>query len=184
MKRELLIVRDGKATTSYLTQPLRDGEQGNMQTLLAMKQIVNEDRVMPDLRAFVMREIVGDIAGHDARGEVEAIFEFARDRITYRKDPWGVEIVSDMWSTLYALDPKQPVGDCGVKSLFIATACAILGHKPFFIVARQFENQPTFNHVFNGVIVNGKFIYLDATPEDKPAGWAPDAYELKMLPIF
>lgn len=185
MKRVLQIFRDGRESTRYLNQPLLDGEQGNMQTLNAMAAIVREDRLQPDLRVFVLREIVGPyVAGHDAAGEVNAIFDFCQQKIVYRADPVNVERVADVWSTMYALNPEFPEGDCGIKSLFFATCCAILGHKPFFVVAKQRANQRAFNHVYNAAIIRGQFKYFDATPESKPAGWTVDAYETKLFEIF
>lgn len=185
MKRVLQIFRDGKTHTRSLNIPLADGEQGNMQTLEAMARIVIEDREQPDLRAFVLREIVGDVPGHDAAGEVERIFEYARDRITYRQDPFGVERVADIWSTLYALNPGTgPEGDCGIKSLFVASCCALLGHKPFFTVIKQRANQTTFNHVYNAVLVDDDLRYYDATPEDEPAGWEAPSLEKYLFNIF
>ena len=181
MKRVLQIFRDGHQGKTPLTTPLLDGEQGNIQTLDAMAKIVREDSRQADLRKFVQREIVAGVRGHDARGEVERIFQFARDSITYRKDPYGVERVADIRSTLYALDST---GDCGVKSTFVATCCALLGHKPFFVVIKQTANQASFNHVFNMVLVNGDITYLDATPEDAVYGWKSDALVTKLYPIF
>ena len=184
MKRVLQIFRDGHKRESYLNVPLAEGEQGNMQTLEAMARIVREDRLEPDLRNFILREIVGDVRGHDFTGEMDAIFQFARDCIIYRKDPWQVERVADVWSTLYALNPGGPEGDCGIKSLFIATCFATLGHKPFFAVIKQRPDQKTFNHVYNSVAVDGRMMHFDATPEDKPAGWEVESFEKFYYPIF
>jgi len=184
MKRVLQIFRDGKETKRYLNLPLLVGEQGNLQTLAAMARIVREDRIEPDLRIFVLREIVGDIRGHDHAGEMDAVFRYARDRITYRKDPVGVERVADIWSTLYALNPDRPEGDCGIKSVFMASCFAILGHKPYFVVIRQRPEQRAFNHVYNAVAVEGGVLYFDATPEDRPAGWEANSFEKFLYPIF
>lgn len=78
MKRVLQTFRDGHKSESYLNEPLLTGEQGNMQTLKRMAEIVREDRMQPDLRIFVLREIVKDVRGHDFLGEIEKIFEFAK----------------------------------------------------------------------------------------------------------
>ena len=184
MKRVLQIFRDGRGHASYLNEPLLDGEQGNLQTLGEMARIVREDRLQPDLRIFVLREIVGSVAGHNFGGEVDKIFDFAQHRITYRRDPFNVERVADLWSTLYALDPDGPEGDCGIKSMFIATCCALIGHKPFFVVIKQRPEQKAFNHVYNAVMVGGDLRYLDATPEDQPAGFEASSTEKYLIPIF
>ncbi len=184
MKRVMQIFRDGKRGTSYLNEPLMDGEQGNLQTLDAMAQIVREDRLQPDLRIFVLREIVRDARPHDFGGEVDRIFDFAQHTINYRKDPFGVERVADIWSTLYALNPNEPEGDCGIKSLFFASCCAILGHKVFFVVIKQRPDQRAFNHVYNAVLLNGEIRYFDATPQDKPAGYQAPNVAKFLYPIF
>lgn len=184
MKRVLQIFRDGKGNESSLTEPLRDGEQGNVQTLQAMAQIVREDRLEPDLRIFVLREIVRDAPPQNFAAEVGKIFDFAQRRIVYRKDPFGVERVADMWSTLYALNPNEPEGDCGIKSLFFASCCAILGHKPFFVVIKQRPKQAAFNHVYNAVLLNGRLQYFDATPQDRPAGFEAPSVEKFLFPIL
>lgn len=183
-KRVLQIFRDGKIKHSYLNVPLKDGEQGNLQTLDAMARIVREDRIEPDLRVFVLREIIGGVLGHDSAGEVEKIFNFAQRRITYRKDPFGVERVADIWSTLYALNPKEPEGDCGIKSTFLASACAILGHKPAFVVIKQLPNQKTFNHVYTAIIVDGEMKFYDPTPNTAPAGYEAQSWQKMIYPIF
>lgn len=185
MKKVLQTFRDSsKPIISYLNEPLAEGEQGNMQTLAAMAAVVREQRVEPDLRNFVLREIVGGVRGHDSHGEVMRIFQYARDRITYRKDPFGVERVADIWSTLYGLNANGPEGDCGIKSGFIAACCALLGHKPFFVVIKQDARQRAFSHVYNMVLIDGQVQYLDATPEGLPMGWQAKSEVKKLFPIF
>jgi hypothetical protein len=185
MKRWLQIFRDGKGQTCYLKEPLKEGEQGNLQTLAVMAKIVNEDRIQPDLRLFVLREIVGKVRGHDVIGEADAVFEFARDRITYRRDPVGVERVADVWSTLYALNPIEPEGDCGIKSLFLATCLATIGHRPVFVVVKQRREQRAFNHVYVGNVIGPNEIrYYDPTPQDALPGSEIKSEVKYLYPIF
>lgn len=184
MKRVLQLFRDGKESIRYLNEPLLDGEQGNLQTLEAMAKVVREDRLEPDLRIFVLREIVGDVRGHDYEGELGAIFRYARDRITYRRDPFNVERVADIWSTLYALNPNEPEGDCGIKSLFFCSCAAILGYKAYFVVIKQRPNQKAFNHVYAAVGTENGMRYFDPTPNDAPAGWEAQSWQKFLYPIF
>jgi hypothetical protein len=155
-----------------------------LQTCDAMARIVREDRLHPDLRIFVLREIVGDISGHDPAGQIFRIFDFAQSRIAYNRDPFNVERVADIWSTMYALDPKRPEGDCGIKSTFFASCCALLGHKPFFVLIKQDKRMRAFNHVYCAVMVEGKLRFFDPTPEDRPAGWEAGHYRKLLYPIF
>lgn len=175
MKRWLQVFRDGHGKLTKLETPLAEGEQGNIQTLDAMAELVREQRRESDLRTFVLREIIGGVRGHNFAGEIEAIFRFTQSEITYRKDPFGVERVADIWSTLYALNPNSPEGDCGIKSTFFASCCALIGHKPFFVIIKQRPDQKTFNHVYNAVMIDGAIKYFDTTPETAPAGWQAPA---------
>lgn len=184
MKRWLQEFRDGHGKLTMLETPLAEGEQGNIQTLDAMAKIVREQRRESDLRSFVLREIVGGVRGHNFNGEVEAIFRFTQSEIVYRKDPFGVERVADIWSTLYALNPDRPEGDCGIKSTFFASCCALIGHKPFFVVIKQRPGQTAFNHVYNAALIDGQIRYFDATPEDRPAGWQAPSVEKLIYNIF
>ena len=166
-------------------EPLPHGVHGNTRTLYEMAKIVREDAREPDLRRFVLDKILSGVRGHDYRGEIDACFRFARDRITYRRDPRGVERVADMWSTLYAL-ADEPEGDCGIKSTFLATTLALLGHKPLFIVLRTSPRVEYFQHVYVGVGMGGAGVVLelDPTPEDKPSGWGPQGYRKMACDIF
>jgi len=187
MKRALQIFRNGQVHESSLRIPLMPGEQGNLQTLEAMRDVVLEDRLNPYNREFVTEYVINGVPGHDPWGELEAIFNFANDRIVYREDPFDVERVMDLYTTLRGVenDPDFiPEGDCGVKSMFIATCAAILGHKPYFAVLKQDPNSDVYTHVFTAVgISTGEWRYYDATPEDSRPGWhAPG--EIKWFAIL
>ena len=184
MKRVLQTFRDGREMKSSLNEPMAEGMHGNLQTLERMCEIVREDRLEPDLRIFILREIVGDVRGHSFLGELERCFDFAQHRITYRKDPFGVERVADIWSTLYALNPAVPEGDCGIKSLFFSSCAAILGHKPFFVVIKQRPEATVFDHVYAAVAIDGNLRFYDPTPEDKPSGFEPQSWQKFLKPIF
>lgn len=180
----LEIIRDGRHHAPIQLRNIGEGVQGNIDALAAMARIVREDVTQPDLRAFVMREVVASIPGHKYGEEIDACFQFARDAIVYRRDPIGVERVVDMWSTMYALNPEQPEGDCGVKSVFLATCLGLLGQVPFFLVMTQDPSAQEYSHVYVGTIFNKKFLPLDPTPEDEDPGWQSPAWRRMVYPIF
>lgn len=184
MRRYIQLFRDGKESINYLDIPLAPAEQGNVQTLNVMADIVRQDRIEPDLRIFVLREIIGNVAGHDFEGELAKIFYFAQKKITYRQDPINVERVADIWSTMYALNPKEPEGDCGIKATFFASCCAILGYRTAFVVIKQRPGQHGFNHVYNAVLLNGEWKYYDPTPENQPAGYEARSVEKYLFHIL
>lgn len=180
----LEIIRDGRRRLPIQLFNISDDVQGNLDALSAMATIVREDVAEPDLRAFVMREVVGDVGGHQHNEEIQACFEFARDEIVYRRDPVGVERVVDMWSCLYALNPEQPEGDCGIKSVFLATCLGLLGQTPFFVVMTESPSADSYSHLYVGTIFRNKALYLDPTPENFEAGQQPPGLVHMVYPIF
>ncbi len=180
----LEVFRDGRRERTTM-EPLQPGTKGNAQELAIMAGMVRDSAPQPDLRSFVLREIVPKIPGHKFRSEIESCFRYARDHIVYRKDPVGVEIVADLWSVLYAVDPLQPVGDCKKKSTVLASSLVVLGHVPTFLVLTQQPRDTEFRHVYVGVMQeDGTCLPLDPTPEDAPSGWQADATMRMMYPIF
>lgn len=178
----------GSRATQY-AERLLDGERGTIQALAIAAGFVRRDRLDPGLRRFVLEHVLGDVPGHDFWGEIQKCHEWARDRITYRRDPWGVERVADMRATL-RLAPRggQPEGDCLVKSVWLAGALAILGNSPAFAVIKQRrEHLPAsvgYKHVYVAVQHEGRVVPLDPTPEDEPPGWEAPHIVRSYYPIF
>lgn len=180
----LEIIRDGRRYPQIELAAIGDDVQGNITALEAMADVVRNDVAQPDLRAFLMREIVGDVPGHHYGAELQACFEFTQKKIRYRRDPVNVERVVDMWSTMYALNPEQPEGDCGIKSVFLATCFGLLGQVPFFCVMTQDPSEWSYSHVYVGTIFEGAFKSFDPTPEDEPSGYQAPAFKRMVYPIF
>jgi hypothetical protein len=187
-KLTLEVFDDGRSWHKPLLRSIDDGLQGNLETLRIGADFVLRDEKLADVRAFVANCIVGNVAGHDYKGEIRACFEYARNRIRYRQDPVEVERVMDLWSAVAFGE-----GDCFIKSVALATCLACLGHRPFFIPIIQIPNDKAFNHVYVGVYSeNGsktdkdgnRFEPLDPTPEDKPQGWSASAWCEMKYEIF
>jgi hypothetical protein len=166
--RILQIFRDGKRRRGERPIQLPDGAQGNLETLDVMARIVREDSVLPDLRSFAMREIIGSDAD-TLDAQIDAAFQFCRDEIHYKPEGENTETVADLWSCLYGIDPQKAVGDCAVKSVALATLIALassLTVKPFFVALQQIPGADFFNHVFVGIRRGDTFVALDATPPE------------------
>lgn len=167
--RVLRIYRNGKKHDRERSRKIPGGAKGNLETLAEMKKIVLEDSQELDLRNFVNREIIG-LDKQTLTEKVEGIFTYARDRIEYLPEMQGFETVADLWSCLYALNPNKAVGDCVLKSVFIATCLSFLGLKPQFVAIQQLTGVDYFNHVFVNCRINGVITALDATPENFRVG--------------
>lgn len=183
MGRILRIFRDGRKHERLLEKPIPSGAQGNLETLSEMKKIVLEDAKENDLKNFVFREIIGKNK-RSLNEQVEAIFKYARDQISYEPEMDGYETVADLWSCLYALNPNKAVGDCALKSVFIATCLSYLGLKPSFVAIQQNPKNSFFNHVFVECELNGKVKTLDATPVDFRLGDELPSFTRLVFRIF
>jgi hypothetical protein len=143
---------------------LPDGIPGTIRTLAAMAAAVRGD-VGPDYcgyRAEVVRRaairICMGIWGHDSQGELGALFEFVRDQVRYRADPWDTERVQDPCQTLLLAS-----GDCDDKCVLLAALVASLGYLPRFVV--QSQDRQFFDHVYLEVERSGQWVALDPTAD-------------------
>jgi hypothetical protein len=143
---------------------LPDGIPGTIRTLAAMAAAVRGD-VRPDYcgyRSEVVRRaairICMGIQGHDSQGELGALFDFVRDQVRYRADPWDTERVQDPCQTLLLAS-----GDCDDKCVLLAALVASLGFLPRFVV--QSQDGQFFDHVYIEVERSGQWIALDPTAD-------------------
>lgn len=177
------IVRNNRCHRSVKRLPLADGVQGTLQTLQIMAEMVREDSINENVNDVVKANILKEVASHDDGAEIQALFLFWRSSIAWRRDPRGVERIADFISTA-----RAGYGDCGDKSVGLATSLAAIGHTPYFVVLSQFPPDPvtgeyTFNHVYVGVRQRGAHYALDPTPNDDVAGWEA-AGEKRFYQIF
>ncbi len=163
----------GKAQTPHTTldrvrlEDLPRGPAGTFRTLAWMAYFVRRDVRDVRLRDFALLVVRG-VRGHDHRGEIETLYEYVRDRITYRKDPCAVELVSDARRTL-----ARGAEDCDGKSTLLCTLLGCLGHRTRFVALSY--RPPFFHHVYCEVQTPRGWLALDPTKETGTAGWAEAA---------
>lgn len=139
------------------------GNAGVYQTLEVMAEMVRRDAASPHLRELAI-DLVRQCRGHDAKCEIRQCFEFARDAITYRRDPAGVEQVADARRTIEA-----GVGDCDDKTVVLCSLLAVLGYRTRFVVCGFRPHG--HSHVYCEVHTGRAWLPLDPTPERSPFGW-------------
>lgn len=110
------------------TLPLSPGWRGTRETLQHMARLVRQGAEDQDLRQFIHR-LISDIPARQWDAIAVRLFEYARDRVIYRRDPVGVEVVQSARATL-----ELGYGDCDDKAIFLATALALVGEVTRFRV--------------------------------------------------
>jgi hypothetical protein len=154
----------------------RAGREGNLQTLRIMASLVRRDVQDLGLRDYAAR-LVQDVPGHSHNSVADELFYFARDRIKYRRDPFSFEVIADARKSL-----SLNYGDCGDKTVLLATLWGCLGIKSRFVVLSYAP--PAFQHVFLEARLEGKWLPYDPTPEEAVPGWQSKGLQRATFPIF
>lgn len=144
------------------------GRDGVVATLKHMREFSRASLKTPDQTIRRCAIQVMKNAGVPPRKwlrEISALHAFVRDRITYRKDPVGLELVQTPEATL-----TLGVGDCDDKSTLLASLLIATGHPCRFVAVGLNGNQ--FSHVLVEAKAGDKWIPAE-TIIQKPLGWFP-----------
>lgn len=151
---------------------LENGSEGTYQTLDAMAACVRGE-CPPDFSGchdeWIRRkaeDLVRNVPGQNAEGEVRALFNFVKDKITYRKHPINQQRLQDCRRTLDAGS-----GDCVSKSVCLATLLAALGYEPRFVAQCPNDEDDEYTHVYVEVLMPSGWLPLDPVAERQPMGW-------------
>jgi hypothetical protein len=146
-------------------KPLRSGDAGTDDTVRAMESVVKAALTDLQVRDTAVRVVArAGVRPKNYVGEVNAIFQFVRDRVRYVKDPVGVELVHSPTEVL-----KRMAGDCDDKAVVLSALLQAVGHKTRFEVVAVRPGE--FHHVTVRVLLGGKWVPLDPTIEQATPGW-------------
>ena len=152
---------------------IADGLPGVKQTLAVMRQSVREARTDMAIRQAAI-SIIWLQPENSPLHEVNALFEWVRDRVRYVRDILDVETLSTPAKTL-----EQMVGDCDDQTALLAAMLESVGYPTRFVIA-AYTVPNHFEHVYLQVNIDGEWIDCDPT-EKEALGWAPpDALSLKI----
>lgn len=146
------------------------GPAGTRNTLERMRELVSRavtDPVVIEAAQRIVRN--AGVRPFDYLGEVRAVFEFARDRVRYTRDPQGVELLKAPRVTL-----AHMAGDCDDKSTLLAALVRALGN-PTRVAFRAIGTNPlapgAYSHVYVVARVQGQDVAMDPTPTGAQLGW-------------
>lgn len=145
--------------------PLSNGESGIFQTISTMRQMVNDYKVDPDMRAAAVG-VVFQYPAQDDLAEACALYEYVRDCIRYVKDINGIETLATPDKTL-----AMQVGDCDDQSVLLATMLEAVGYPTRFVVA-GYNDPGVYEHVYLQALVCDEWLAMDPT-EQEVLGWSP-----------
>lgn len=138
-------------------------------TIKKMFELVNRAKTDASFQKLIYGAVNGAMPGQwkDYRKELSTILQWARKVADYRRDPYGVELLQDVWATL---DRKR--GDCDDFTILLCSAAEVLGC-PCRIVTVSTRKDKSPNHVYPEAHVSGKWLGMDATMQGTALGWQP-----------
>lgn len=138
------------------------------ETIRKMFQLVGQAVTDPKFQELVY-SITQAVPGKDYSGEVRSIFNWVKANIKYTRDPYGVELVQDVWSTI-----KRGRADCDDFSILIAAMGEVMGNPARFVtVSTRPDKEPC--HVYPELNTRGRWTALDVTVAGSSPGWRPSA---------
>lgn len=128
-------------------------------TIRRMYDLVNRAKTDASFQKLIYGVVNGSMPGQwkNYKQELSNILRWARTVADYRRDPYGVELLQDVWATL---DRKR--GDCDDFTVLLCSAAEVLGC-PCRIVTVSTRKDRSPNHVYPEANVNGKWLGMDAT---------------------
>lgn len=151
-----------------------DGTPGVREKLARMRDLVEASKVNPGFRALAL-DIVRHVPEGDVAGELGAISRWVRKNVTYRRDPYGVELfVEPELLSRQSLDGVA-AGDCDDHVMLGAALSEVLGHPSRFRVGGDGKAAPVWSHVWretwNSAL--GRWQTFDDTAKKHPIGYSP-----------
>jgi hypothetical protein len=137
-------------------------------TITRMYRLVDKGKTDADFQKLVYGLVNGAMPGQwkNYRKELNTVFSWYKKNVDYRRDPYGVELLQDVWSTL---DRKR--GDCDDATVWLGAAAEILGSPVRIVtVSTRPDKEPV--HVYPEAYVGGKWIAMDATVPGAALGWS------------
>jgi antitoxin (DNA-binding transcriptional repressor) of toxin-antitoxin stability system len=135
-------------------------------TIRRLYELIDKAKTDPKFQELVY-SITKGLPSKDYRGELAAILRWAKKNIRYTRDPYGVELVQDVWATL-----SRERADCDDFDVLVGAMVEVMGAPVRLVtVSTRQDKEPV--HTYPAANVGGKWIALDATVPSSSPGWEP-----------
>lgn len=135
-------------------------------TIRRLYQLIDQAKTDAKFQDLVYK-ITGDLRGKDYKGELLRILQWAKKNIRYTRDPYAVELVQDVWSTL-----SRERADCDDFDVLVGAMAEVMGAPVELVtVSTRADKEPV--HTYPSAYVGGKWYALDATVPQSYPGWEP-----------
>lgn len=147
---------------SVTANPLLPKDQGTVQTLAKMRQLVNDSLTTPSLRAVAARTVLG--CGRNLECQHQALRRWLVGHWRFLRDPSGVELLHRPERLLdQILQTGYATGDCDDVAILGAALGKVVGFPARFVVLGFFGTDGPFSHVYTELWVTQSWQELDIT---------------------
>lgn len=161
---------------------INSGYAGTVETAQKMIEVIQASMGDQLVRMTAEELLVGTPA-YDREGEIEAIYQYVRDKVRYTKDPAGLEYVQTPKHLIQMIMQRgQAYGDCDDKTVLGLAMLKNLGYEVAIRVA-GYKTPGVYTHVYGLVKVKHNWIVFDATPADEELGWEHPFVDVKDFPV-
>lgn len=139
------------------------------ETIRRMYQLVDQAKTDEKFQKLIYGIVNRAMPGvwKQYKNELTAVFNWFKANHDYRRDPYAVELLHDVWATM---DRRR--FDCDDSSIYMAAAAEVLGSPTEFVtVSTRPDHEPS--HVWSEARVNGIWYGMDATVPSSFIGWEP-----------
>ncbi len=138
-------------------------------TVRKMYRLIDRAKTDAEFQKLVYGVVNGAMRGNwkNYRQELSTLLMWVRKAVDYRRDPYGVELLQDVWATL---DRRR--GDCDDFTILLCAAAEVLGAPCRIVtVSTRADREPS--HVYGEAMVGGKWLGMDGTIPSAALGWQP-----------
>jgi hypothetical protein len=163
---------------SVMSIPLSEGDVGTEETIAYVRQAVDQSVKDPLVNRTAIAILhAAHIRAYDFAGEVRAIFDWVLRNIRFTRDIRGKETVRTARETL-----TVRAGDCDcINAVLIPSLLQTIGHTVRLVTISAHPVSPNFSHIYAEVLLNGRWIPVDAARRDAAFGRGPTRYSRKRI---
>lgn len=160
---------------------LPPGDSGSIQTAHEIKRLIKEGTADFKLRQFVLREMLRGVPEKNTIAEINAIHNWVRTHLIYRKDPVGIDLVIGAPKILDMILNGTSGFDCDDMVVFEGASLRIAGIPVDLVIIKGNPKQPNlYSHIYLVAYdpKTGKSITLDPIMKGPkfPPGWEASRY--------
>lgn len=157
------------------TFPLADGDAGTAQTIRAMRRLIEQGKKDPRIHELAARIIAHCPPEYTPAGEISAarsIFDWGLANVRYTPDVTGKETLHAAWDVA-----RLGIGDCDDFTVLFCSLLETIGKQTRIVTISSHPDAPKqFSHVFPEVLVQGRWIPIDAARSRAAFAKGPEHY--------